>query len=267
MRGGGFYPADFLQHLRISCEEIGLLKGRLRHLREGALERETAEAAEKAASLGLVAAAKKRETITPGKLRQDGRAAEDLVVTPAEAVRRCVLEALDLMIAQLEERFSTPGLKLATEREEALLKSLDPEKSTPIKCDELHLPSSVLTEEKLRCETSVLSQSFDSRPSSPAEMLEQLKSIDAATRKMFPEMIKLTSLVLSLPSSVAAAERSFSMLRNLKSFLRNRMGQARLTNLALMNMYGDKLTPTVLQQLARRFVGVTPKRTKVFGRF
>ena len=248
-----------------ALQSINLLKGHLHRLRAGALKSETLEAAEKASDLGLVATAEKRATKTPGRLRHDGTASADMVLRPEEAVRTSVLEALDLMISQLDERFNTPGLQLAARREEALLSCLDPKQQTPVSCDELQLPSSVFSEDCLRCEASVLSQSFKARPVSPAEVLSSLKSLGPSAREMFGETVKLTSLVMSVPSSVAAAERSFSMLRRLKTYLRNRMGQARLTNLALMHMYGAKLTPDVMRQLAQRFVEATPERRRTFG--
>ena len=42
-----------------------------------------------------------------------------------------------------------------------------------------------------------------------------------------------------LPVTVAEAERSFSTLKRLKTYLRNTMGQERLVGLALLNIYPD----------------------------
>ena len=44
----------------------------------------------------------------------------------------------------------------------------------------------------------------------------------------------LLRILLTLPVTVASAERSFSSLRRLKTWLRNQMGQERLTGLALI---------------------------------
>ena len=41
----------------------------------------------------------------------------------------------------------------------------------------------------------------------------------------------------TLPVTTATAERSFSTLRRLKTYLRNNMGETRLTGLALLNIY------------------------------
>jgi hypothetical protein len=49
----------------------------------------------------------------------------------------------------------------------------------------------------------------------------------------------LLHLLLTLPVSVATAERSFSTLRRLKTWLRSRMTEQRLTGLALMNIHRE----------------------------
>lgn len=46
-------------------------------------------------------------------------------------------------------------------------------------------------------------------------------------------------MYLTLPVSVASAERSFSTLKRLKTYLRNRMGNERLTGLALLNIHRE----------------------------
>ena len=53
---------------------------------------------------------------------------------------------------------------------------------------------------------------------------------------MLPQFSKLLKIFAVLPISSCEAERSFSALRRLKSYLRSTMGQNRLSNLALMHI-------------------------------
>jgi len=47
-----------------------------------------------------------------------------------------------------------------------------------------------------------------------------------------------------LPVTVSSAERSFSTLKRLKVWLRNRMSEERLVGLALLNVHNDiEITP------------------------
>ncbi|PNF40525.1 hypothetical protein B7P43_G08175 [Cryptotermes secundus] len=53
---------------------------------------------------------------------------------------------------------------------------------------------------------------------------------------VFPQIFKLCELVLTIPATSAADERSFSALKRLKNYLRNSQNQDRLSSLALMNI-------------------------------
>ncbi|XP_050508949.1 52 kDa repressor of the inhibitor of the protein kinase-like [Diabrotica virgifera virgifera] len=55
----------------------------------------------------------------------------------------------------------------------------------------------------------------------------------------YPILKSLVQILLTLPISIATAERSFSTLRRLKSWMRTRMTEDRLTGLALMNVHRD----------------------------
>lgn len=49
----------------------------------------------------------------------------------------------------------------------------------------------------------------------------------------------LLIILATFPVTTSASERSFSTLRRLKSYLRNIVGENRLNDLALMNIYRD----------------------------
>lgn len=258
--------AASLQSPKITAQgvqtHLSLLKSRLERLREGALVAETEDATAKAEALGLASPRTKRHTRTPGKVRHDGKISDDIAPHPMESVRCEALEALDLVLSQLEERFCTTGLQLAARRERALLTGLDRSAQFCPQDEDLELPPSI-SPDRLQCQMAVLAQSFEERPGSPAEVLGKLKSLDETSRKMFKDVMRLVTLVTSVPTTVASAERSFSMLRRLKTYLRTRISQRRLTNLALLNVYPGLVAA---QELAQVFAGKNAERMKVFGR-
>ena len=53
-------------------------------------------------------------------------------------------------------------------------------------------------------------------------------------RVAFTELLKLLQLALTIPVTTASCERSFSSLKRIKSYLRSRMGQERLSFLAVL---------------------------------
>lgn len=53
---------------------------------------------------------------------------------------------------------------------------------------------------------------------------------------VFPELHKLVLLIITIPASSSSAERSFSAMKRIKSYLRNTQGQERLSSLALLSI-------------------------------
>lgn len=53
----------------------------------------------------------------------------------------------------------------------------------------------------------------------------------------FPDIHSLLTILATLPVTTATAEQSFSTLWRLKIYLRNKMGEIRLTGLALLNKF------------------------------
>jgi hypothetical protein len=68
---------------------------------------------------------------------------------------------------------------------------------------------------------------------------DSLSSLDVCNALCFPNIRKLLTIFATLPLSTATADRSFSVLRLLKSNLRSRMGEERLTSLTLAYIYSD----------------------------
>ncbi|XP_025202388.1 zinc finger MYM-type protein 1-like [Melanaphis sacchari] len=64
-----------------------------------------------------------------------------------------------------------------------------------------------------------------------------LTTLSAMSYDFFPNIHSLLTILATLPVTTATAERSFSTLRRLKTYLRNNMGETRLTGLALLNIY------------------------------
>ena len=80
----------------------------------------------------------------------------------------------------------------------------------------------------------------------------------ADVRKMFQQVERLLKLILVNPASSCTAERSFSSLRRLKTWLRSTMKQSRLNHLLLCDVHSeilDKIEPRVI---AEKFIDNKP---------
>ena len=84
------------------------------------------------------------------------------------------------------------------------------------------------------------------------------KSIEHADESMFPNIHILLRLICTLPVTSSDGDRSISVLRRLKTYLRSTMGQDRMTGLALMQIkYGMELN---LDEIINFFSGQHQRR-------
>jgi hAT family C-terminal dimerisation region len=58
-------------------------------------------------------------------------------------------------------------------------------------------------------------------------------------RQLFDQVTTMVKLYLSIPVTTATAERTFSVLRRLETYLRTNMSQTRLNNALLLHVHND----------------------------
>ena len=77
---------------------------------------------------------------------------------------------------------------------------------------------------------------------------------------------KMLKIFCCLPINSCEAERSFSALRRVKSYLRTTMGQSRLRNLAIMNIERKTVTNVVASEIEKLVdsFGAGKKRDMLF---
>lgn len=70
-----------------------------------------------------------------------------------------------------------------------------------------------------------------------------------------------------MPATNAASERSFSIMKHIKSYLRSTMLQKRLNSLMTLAIYKEEVKRLDLNEIANEFVGFNDHRLRVFGHF
>ena len=95
--------------------------------------------------------------------------------------------------------------------------------------------------------------------------LMRLLLADHSLLEMLPEVSQLVRLLLTVPATSCASERSFSLLRRLKSYLRATTTQARLNHAAVCATYGDELSEVNLEDIIAEFARRSPQRVRLFG--
>ena len=84
---------------------------------------------------------------------------------------------------------------------------------------------------------------------------------------LLSEVHSLLILYMTLPVTSATAERTFSVLRRLKTYLRSTMTQDRLNNVMLAHTYKEITDRISLIDIAEKFNTVNDRRKAYFGNF
>lgn len=97
----------------------------------------------------------------------------------------------------------------------------------------------------------------------PKELLELIIERDLQT--LYPEVITGLVLFLTLPVTVASAERSFSKLKLIKTYLRSTMSQDRLQHFAMLSIEHKEAEKLDKSVIIKKFASAKVRRSKRFG--
>ena len=124
-------------------------------------------------------------------------------------------------------------------------------------------------ESELTTQLQIFSTNFetDSHPITLQESIKFLQHLTSGQRIFLRQVCTVASLILVMPATNAASERSFSTLRRVKSYLRSTMKQARLNHTILLHIYKEMLDNLELNGIANEFVQGNEHRLTVFGKF
>jgi len=81
-------------------------------------------------------------------------------------------------------------------------------------------------------------------------------------RTLFPNIVKLIQLLRVIPATSATAERSFSCLRRVKTWLRSTMSQTRLNSMVIL--HANRLVLPHVDTVIDEFISLNDTRRKVF---
>ena len=122
-----------------------------------------------------------------------------------------------------------------------------------------------LDRRKLCLNLEMLNELMDSKVAERlSDVTDQITRLGPA-RRLYSEVSNLIVLLLVIPASSATAERSFSCLRRLKTYLRSTMGQERLNHILVLNVHQDETDLINLKCVARVFISLNDMRRNVFG--
>ena len=187
-------------------------------------------------------------------------------------------EVLDLLIGEISRRFDQKSLALPAAIEELLMKASNNTEesviSVPDKIVEAY--SRDVNIKKLERQLQMLPDLVSAyktslhvrllKITSVRTICDMLQSVPIA-QEMFCEVHKLIRIYLTIPVTTATAERSFSALRRVKTYLRSTMSEERLNNAMLLHVHKDVSSNIDILKIAEMFVSVNSRRQGFFGNF
>lgn len=208
---------------------------------------------------------KPRTKRPPKKLEQQAEAAPPADLEPKSELRRTYFQALDVVLAELSRRFENPGVRKLRALEDLLLRS--PPNTTASSITQVLGADSDVDAELLAAQLCVLrNSSFACNVSTVGALASKLHEQGSVVKGMLREVVTLVRLFLTVPVSAASAERSFSALRRVKSYLRSTMSQERLSHLLLLHVHQKAALKLDLNKVLAQFTRNRPEqRSRVFG--
>lgn len=191
---------------------------------------------------------------------------------PKDRHRHIFFEALGVVYGEVERRFEQSDLQLAQEVECLLLSAANgnvTEITNPVsKFIEGDIDKSRLAIQ-LPMVQDMIKKAMDGSIKKTTNLKTITQAMDKSTiyKNMLSEIDKLLKILFTVPITSATAERGFSSLRRLKTFLRSTMTQCRLNNLFLLYVHTHLTDDVDLTSVAKQFVSANSRRINYFGHF
>lgn len=160
--------------------------------------------------------------------------------SPMEYFKRSIfIPCVDDLLGSLKSRFEGSIVQILTTLEMLLPHKICVDNAQNLSNLLPYLDDDVSAEVTLESEYHLWAEKWKNadQTSMEREAIEVLAKCDAA---FYPHIHTLLKLLASLPVSTASVERSFSTLKRVKTYLRNKMGNERLTGLALMSAHSNQ---------------------------
>lgn len=185
--------------------------------------------------------------------------------TPQDYCRKIYYEVLDTVVSCIERRYSNTGLQAVVKVEKQLLAAIESSESSLEDVNTFF--EGDIDSERLPVHLSMLRDIVKDRgfPIKSLMDVKQFLTENKTVRDLLSEVTKCVKLLYTIPITSATAERSFSALRRLKSFLRTTITQKRLNDVAVLHTHQDELDKLDLKVVINEFILSNPLRQKTFA--
>ena len=181
--------------------------------------------------------------------------------------RKIYYKSLDCIINAIEERFDQDDFKTYIKLENLLLKVAKGSDFDGEYNDVMALYDSDFDGIWFYMQLETLSEYCKENvdTASLRNVTEVLRNLEV--RNHLCEVYKLAKLIMVMPATNCTSERTFSLLKLIKSYLRHTMTPGRLNHLMVLSAYRNRLDEMDLRKVTLIFVQKHDGRRHTFGKF
>ena len=206
--------------------------------------------------------------------RIDDGIAQHIFTSVEDHYRKEYFEVIDAVHGDLQRRFLQKNFLFVRNLEQLLLNSANG-KGFSLPQDFRTLYENDIDMQKLLLHLQKLPDAIKAAPHDAIQSREVTKvqticnffKEQPGVKSLQSEVHKLLKLYLTIPVTTSTAERSFSALKRIKTYLRSSMTQQRLNHCMLLHVLRHKTDSLSLEDIAKDFMERNERRSSFFGRF
>ena len=186
---------------------------------------------------------------------------------PEEAFKVTIFYAtVDTALVQLKRRFV--GQRMIT----SLFSCLFPQHMVQLKSPQLETAAGEIVREypdfsdELVSEYRSFVNEFRREISERRSVVDVIQlMLESCVCSSFPQVYKVLVLFATIPVTVASAERSFSKLKLIKTYLRSKMAQEKLAGLTILSIENEEANALDKSELIHRFANINSRKKDHIG--
>ena len=202
--------------------------------------------------------------------RMDDGAQPHRFTCPKDRYRQAYFEVLEQACGEIESCFDQSDLSVVSDRESLLVNAANGQDIPEIP---QFLTKYQINLARLKTQLLMLPDTISTAFTGTVKMVTNVRTIADALNQsnivkgMLNEVDKLLQVYFTFPVTSATAERSFSSLHRIKTYLRSSMSAQRLNNLFILYVHKTLTDSLDLQLVAKEFVSANTRRMNYFGHF
>ena len=206
-----------------------------------------------------------RRKKTPKRLQaligETGGGTEQEMITERDYYRvNAFYQSIDMIVAELKSRFDSNDQDILCALGDIVLNRSTDKNSYSVVSDHYGIDADLL-----ECEKNLFTKFLNDRQSqfddleakSPDGIVRILHRCDLNT--VLPVFWRVACILAAIPATSCSAERAFSGLRRMKTYLRSTMGEERLSNLAVINIERE-VANRVLESQMEEIINIFARR-------